>query len=162
MESILATEWGTSFGPERPQANPLILGSLISDPWVGPKSLNSSTRFAKQLCLMEIFKGVYGQKSNQLLTWPHLACFLIHPMEIQYLPWKAVRKLNEVVYEKYLKHPKLSPKVGFLPFLPTQLISIIQQILLSTTMWQAGTISGAGGEVLNKTDIVPVFMELTL
>lgn len=69
--------------------------------------------------------------------------------------------LNEVVYEKYLKHPQLPCNVGFLPFLPPQLISIIQEVL--STYYVAGTITGVGctSQVVDKTGIVPNFMELT-
>lgn len=60
-----------------------------------------------------------------------LTQLVIHPMEMQYPPWKAVRGSNEIVLGKYLKQAKLSPNIGFLPFLPPQLTSISQQILSS-------------------------------
>lgn len=49
--------------------------------------------------------------------------------------------------------------LSFHSSLPPQIISTTQQIL--SNYYVAGTIPGAGGKVVNKTDTVPVFMELT-
>lgn len=57
-------------------------------------------------------------------------------MEIQYPPGKAVRGSNEIVYEKHLKHPKLSLNIGFLPFLPPQLISISPANIIEYLLFQ--------------------------
>lgn len=49
--------------------------------------------------------------------------------------------------------------LSFHSSLPPQIISTTQQIL--SNYYVAGTIPGAGGKVVNKTDTVPVFMALT-
>ena len=82
---------------------------------------------------MEILEGVYHLKSNKLLTWPHVARFLIYPKKMQYLPWKAMKGLKKVVYEKYVKHPKFSPNVGYPAFLSPaycyHLANVIEHLL---------------------------------